>query len=115
MLAPEPHQPLHLTQQRRRGAILMDLADPSIDTELQDEAPPPDEGQAEEARQVAESLVIALGQELHQKFIKAKSDRKSGLLPEDGSDPDADEGDDAAQEPTSSDAPDSPNSPTSST
>ena len=75
MLAPEPHQPLHLTQQRRRGAILMDLADPSIDTELQDEAPPPDEGQAEEARQVAESLVIALGQELHQKFIKAKSDR----------------------------------------
>lgn len=76
MLAPEPHQPLHLTQQRRRhGAILMDLADPSTDTELQDEALPPDDGSAEEARQVAESLVIALGQELHSKFVKAKSDR----------------------------------------
>jgi hypothetical protein len=43
--------------------------------------------------------------------LKAKSDRKSGLLPEDGSDPDAEEGDDASQSPTTGDAPDAPAAP----
>jgi len=43
--------------------------------------------------------------------LKAKSDRKSGLLPEDGSDPDAEEGDDASQSPTTGDAPAAPSAP----